>query len=171
MPKAGFYAVKKGFRPGVYSTWGECEDNTKGFPGALHKKFNTLREAEQYVGVMPIETSATQAAAAAAALLAEEFTLTPSPVSSRPTSSKPYEKPKPAKSKPKVKAPEPIPWDKTHWTVVYTDGASQGNGRPGARAGVGVWYGVNDPRNVSERCPGDQTNNRAELILKGDHPL
>jgi len=47
---------------------------------------------------------------------------------------------------------------------VYTDGACQGNGKQGARAGVGVWYGPNDPRNISERCPGDQTNNRAELI-------
>ncbi|KAG5652919.1 hypothetical protein H0H81_003062 [Sphagnurus paluster] len=34
--------------------------------------------------------------------------------------------------------------------VVYTDGACKGNGRSG---------------NIAERCPGDQTNNRAELIV------
>jgi viroplasmin and RNaseH domain-containing protein len=32
MPKAqtGYYAVKKGRVPGVYSTWNECEAQTKG---------------------------------------------------------------------------------------------------------------------------------------------
>jgi len=48
--------------------------------------------------------------------------------------------------------------------VVYTDGACSGNGRSGSTAGIGVWWGPNDARNLSERCPGLQTNNRAELI-------
>jgi len=47
---------------------------------------------------------------------------------------------------------------------VYSDGACRGNGRPSAVAGIGVWWGPQDPRNLSERCPGAQTNNRAELI-------
>lgn len=50
-------------------------------------------------------------------------------------------------------------------TVVYTDGASRNNGKPGARAGYGVFYGDDDPRNVSIRLPATdkQTNQRAEL--------
>ncbi|KIK37603.1 hypothetical protein CY34DRAFT_446958 [Suillus luteus UH-Slu-Lm8-n1] len=54
----------------------------------------------------------------------------------------------------KVKEEEP------GYDVVYSDGACKGNGqvRPG------LWWGWNDPRNIAERCPGDQTNNRAELI-------
>lgn len=55
--------------------------------------------------------------------------------------------------------------DESGWLVVYTDGACKGNGRQGAIAGVGVWWGHNDPRNIAERCPGSQTNNRAELIV------
>ena len=53
-------------------------------------------------------------------------------------------------------------------TYVYTDGACIHNGKPNAKAGVGVYFGPNDPRNVSERLIGEQTNNRAELtaILK-----
>jgi len=48
--------------------------------------------------------------------------------------------------------------------VIYTDGSSRGNGRKGARAGVGVFFGDNDPRNVSEPLEGPkQTNQRAEL--------
>lgn len=48
--------------------------------------------------------------------------------------------------------------------VVYTDGSSLGNGRAGAVAGVGVYFGPRDHRNVSEALRGDrQTNQRAEL--------
>ncbi|KAJ2797877.1 hypothetical protein H4R20_005028 [Coemansia guatemalensis] len=47
---------------------------------------------------------------------------------------------------------------------VYTDGASSGNGRSGARAGYGVYYGDNDSRNTSMPLSGSrQTNQRAEL--------
>ncbi|KZS91963.1 ribonuclease H-like protein, partial [Sistotremastrum niveocremeum HHB9708] len=54
--------------------------------------------------------------------------------------------------------------DESGWEVVYTDGACQKNGMLDARAGLGVWWGRDDPRNLSERVPGPQTNNRAELI-------
>ncbi|KAJ2731194.1 hypothetical protein IW152_004708 [Coemansia sp. BCRC 34962] len=49
--------------------------------------------------------------------------------------------------------------------VVYTDGASVNNGKRGARAGVGVYFGTGDPRNISESLAGPrQTNQRAELM-------
>jgi len=37
------------------------------------------------------------------------------------------------------------------------------NGKPYARAGIGVYFGPNDPRNVSEPIDGKQTNNTAEI--------
>ena len=49
-------------------------------------------------------------------------------------------------------------------TKVYTDGSSLANGKQGSRAGLGVYFGDNDPRNISERLQGEpQTNQRAEL--------
>ncbi|KAK0490141.1 ribonuclease H-like domain-containing protein [Armillaria luteobubalina] len=48
--------------------------------------------------------------------------------------------------------------------TIFCDGACRGNGKAGAIAGVGVWWGHGDIRNISERCPGRQSNNRAELI-------
>ncbi|KZV97372.1 ribonuclease H-like protein [Exidia glandulosa HHB12029] len=54
--------------------------------------------------------------------------------------------------------------DESKWLVLYTDGACTFNGDPDARAGVGVWFGEDDKRNICERCPGKQTNNRAELV-------
>ncbi len=51
-------------------------------------------------------------------------------------------------------------------TVVYIDGACKINhGMDKARAGVGVWFGNGDARNVSERLEGaQQTSQRAELM-------
>lgn len=46
---------------------------------------------------------------------------------------------------------------------VYTDGACSNNGRSNAKAGLGIYFGENDPRNSSERIIGKQTNNTAEL--------
>ena len=38
--------------------------------------------------------------------------------------------------------------DKSARNVVYSDGACKGNGKPGSIAGIGVWWGKNDPRSV-----------------------
>lgn len=54
--------------------------------------------------------------------------------------------------------------DKDNEVRIYTDGSSLGNGQHGAVAGVGVWFGPADARNVSEALVGPrQTNQRAEL--------
>jgi ribonuclease HI len=47
---------------------------------------------------------------------------------------------------------------------VYTDGSCINNGKPYACAGIGVYFGPNDPRNVSTTFTGKQTNNVAELL-------
>ncbi len=46
---------------------------------------------------------------------------------------------------------------------VYTDGACSNNGRAGAKAGIGIWFGEGDSRNVSEALSAGATNNVAEL--------
>jgi ribonuclease HI len=46
---------------------------------------------------------------------------------------------------------------------IYTDGSSINNGREGARAGIGVYFGPDDIRNVSCPVKGEQTNQNAEL--------
>src|SRR3989338_757095 len=54
--------------------------------------------------------------------------------------------------------------EKSEVLILYTDGACQGNGKSEARAGVGVFVALDDPRNIS--LPLDMaphTNNRAEL--------
>ena len=47
---------------------------------------------------------------------------------------------------------------------IYTDGACTNNGRKNAKAGYGIYFGENDPRNTSGLIEGiKQTNNVAEL--------
>lgn len=46
---------------------------------------------------------------------------------------------------------------------VYTDGACSNNGNEKAIAGIGIYFGNNDPRNVSKQISGKHTNNVAEL--------
>ena len=50
--------------------------------------------------------------------------------------------------------------------IVYTDGSALCNGKFGARAGAGVYFGPGDKRNMSIRVPIEkaQTNQRAELF-------
>ena len=59
---------------------------------------------------------------------------------------------------------------------VYTDGACPNNGKAGCSAGIGIYFGPDDERNVSRKVEGKQTNNTAELtairilydIISGD---
>lgn len=46
----------------------------------------------------------------------------------------------------KKRAMSPDVGDESGWDVVYSDGACKGNGKTGSIAGVGVWWGPDDPR-------------------------
>ena len=49
-------------------------------------------------------------------------------------------------------------------TMVYTDGSCINNGYPNAEAGIGVYFGVNDSRNVSKKIDSNKkSNNIAEI--------
>lgn len=44
-----FYAVAKGRKEGIYTTWAECEQQVKQFSGAIFKKFSSLSEATDFL--------------------------------------------------------------------------------------------------------------------------
>lgn len=46
MPSQKFYVVWKGRKPGIYTSWSECEPQIKGFAGAQYKSFGSRPEAE-----------------------------------------------------------------------------------------------------------------------------
>lgn len=53
--------------------------------------------------------------------------------------------------------------DNDGYVQVYTDGACSANGKTGARAGLGVYWGDGHPLNISEPVSGRATNNCGEI--------
>ncbi|AEO64782.1 822debb2-4017-4d09-98ef-c3911b9844ea [Thermothielavioides terrestris] len=140
-----FYGVAVGRKPGVYMDWSQAQEAIVGWKGPKFKKFDTRAEAEAFVrsyGALSKGTNSTVPEAGSEDQVGA--------AEKRPA--------KKAKTTPKV------PTARNGVVVVYTDGSSLGNGRNGATAGVGVYFGESDPRNISERLQGEpQTNQRAEL--------
>ena len=113
-----YYAVHKGYNPGVFTDWNLCKDSIEGFKGAMFKKFDNKTDAEYFCQ--------------SGIILDREV-------------------------------------DNFDYDIcVYTDGGCINNGSENSVAGIGIYFGDDDPRNVSERLEGKQTNNTAEMtaILK-----
>ncbi|MCI9197808.1 MAG: RNase H [Lachnospiraceae bacterium] len=43
------YAVRTGRKPGIYQTWAQCQEQVRGFSGAVFKSFPTMAQAEEYM--------------------------------------------------------------------------------------------------------------------------
>ncbi|XP_074009513.1 ribonuclease H1 isoform X1 [Numenius arquata] len=170
-----FYAVRKGRRAGVYRTWAECQEQVNKFPSASFKKFATEKDAWAFVRQQQ------QQPEAAGAHVPPAVTQENSSRGEEPeinvlccnTCKRPYEQStneehitKRVKHDEVYSAPT-VSEDKFSYmgdfAVVYTDGCCSGNGRNRARAGIGVYWGPGHPLNTSERLPGRQTNQRAEI--------
>jgi len=121
-----YYAVHTGLIPGVYTTWGECKNQTHRYPSAKFKKFKNKKDAENFVKKGNISAQLDI-------------------IKHKTTSLK-----------------------KTNITSnseirIFTDGSCINNGLPNAKAGIGIYFGENDSRNVSKPFYNIPTNNRAEL--------
>ncbi|KAL7388139.1 hypothetical protein ABVT39_007937 [Epinephelus coioides] len=168
-----FYAVRKGFKPGVYNSWDECKSQVDKFPAASFKKFASEKDAWAFFrGVesspVPEVKQVAQSVESAAALLPKRG---PEPLEYIPLGKKRCHSEEDTESHPKrVKQSESSSSEsKDGFTymgdavVVYTDGCCSANGQKGAQAGIGVYWGPNHPLNVADRLHGRQTNQRAEI--------
>lgn len=141
-----YYGVRSGRSTGVYTQWDECRAMVAGFSGALYKKFATLEEARAFV------TDS----------LASDFKGYVAPMVSLTRANSALSEQ--AEKDVRKVAPMPASTPANDVLMVYTDGACKGNGRNGARAGWGVYFGEGSPRNKAARLDGPaQTNQRAEL--------
>ncbi|BGP38011.1 hypothetical protein JCM10449v2_001938 [Rhodotorula kratochvilovae] len=170
--KAGFYAVRVGRKPGVYTSWDDCAAQVNGFQGARHKKFPTRSEAQAFVdgGTGPSSTASTSAVPV---ITSNER---------RKRSSDAADAIEVAIKRRKqageggAAAADPVfgaAGSSSSRRRVYCDGSSRGNGKVGAVAGIGVFWGHNvGDKNLSERLPGKlQTNNRAEMYASREFRL
>lgn len=55
MPKSKYYVVWKGRKTGVFGSWKECEEQVKGFEGAIYKSFTSQHQAVEAFGRFPDE--------------------------------------------------------------------------------------------------------------------
>ncbi|VDK42371.1 unnamed protein product [Anisakis simplex] len=158
-----YYAVARGRTRGVYRTWPECEKSVKGFTGAKFKKFSSEREALDFI-------NANKEGCVPLAVKQPAVTTSSSSGALKPSNSGRIQKRLvPRKNILHLKKKALCKTDVDEWRsqgvpVVYTDGACSSNGRRGAKAGIGVFWGDNSPDNVSQPlASGPPTNNRAEL--------
>lgn len=189
-----YYAVQSGRVPGVYTEWSDVLEQITGWKAPRHKAFKTRGEAEQFVSergtygeaiegveIAPPAKKSRLSAAAKKAKLAEDEDVAES------VEYEPGEAPLPSDTSDgfdptiildpksgKLRRKTSDEMGQTKWQAtsptkdvpikIYTDGSALGNGQAGATAGVGVYFGPLDSRNLSESLPGTaQTNNRAEL--------
>ena len=129
-----YYAVANGRNIGIYNNWDECLSVVKGFKNAVYKKFSERKEAEIFLGEQKNKNIEISYNK-----ITDYFTYSDSCScdSDKDTLITDY--------------------------FVYTDGSCHNNGQEGASAGIGIYFGINDPRNVSKKISGKQTNNIAEL--------
>jgi ribonuclease HI len=111
-----FYGVAVGKIPGIYTDWGAASEQIKDVKGPKFKKFSTMAEAQAFV-----RSGGKSSTVVATKNKDGEPTLKKAKKSKAPASNK-------------------------NIIVVYTDGSSRGNGKKGAFAGVGVFFGEDDDR-------------------------
>jgi len=143
-----YYAVAIGRDVGVFMDWESCKASVDGYPHAKYKKFKSKSDAMKFIEMSSKLEQAT---------ILDFFGPAPAPVLASV--------PAPVLASVPASMEETFDVEDNESTeYVYTDGACSNNGRAGsARCGIGVWFGEDDPRNVSKALEGKQTNNVAEL--------
>ena len=132
-----YYAVAKGRKNGIYDNWEDCKKQIHGFNKANYKKFKTKKEAELFINNNTIENK----------------NMDHKKINNF------FQKVKKNKDANNTETRKKFIPDYS----VYTDGACSNNGQKNALAGIGIFFGTNDVRNVSKKICGKQTNNVAEL--------
>jgi ribonuclease HI len=189
-----FYGVQVGRVPGVYTDWDSTDEQVRGFPGGKQKGFTTWEGAQAFVdeatrlSTTPISLNGHLTHAelgdpsrkkqkrndGSAADLETNGDHPPGTGPLPPDAADGFDRSiklaadgtiayKDANEM-RARKPQADEGDFTGYLEIYTDGASRGNGRVGAVAGVGIWFGPNHPQNEGNPLPGErQTNQRAEL--------
>ena len=172
-----FYAVANGRSNGVFTNWTDCKHSVQGFSGAVFKKFDTKIDAEAFIASKSFgairrdsEGERFNSFGDSRRSLDENDSLEGNVGASRSFPSELRRHAKYCRRSLDLSQSVPISADisiqlnESHPDYyVYTDGACSKNGMRGASAGIGVYFGEGDARNVSKRLPGKQTNNVAEL--------
>lgn len=174
-----YYAIRRGRDgfSGITENWEQAKRLTSGVSNAAFKSFKTVRDAQEYLKVIdpkpaiskkPDTTSKnayphTRAFVSAINAISRN-SQTPNPSNSSTVPSSPVHELYASTNATQLAEDAPDPSDDSpKELVVYTDGACSKNGKAGAKAGYAVYFGEENPYNVSEPLPETPTNQRAEM--------
>jgi len=132
-----YYAVANGRTIGIFLDWATCNESVNGFPNAIFKKFDTKALAEEFIELNGSKEKEIKKEEQKSIL---SF----------------FKDSKKDNGECKIEHFVPDYY-------VYTDGACINNGKENAKAGFGIFFGLSDSRNVSQRVEGKQSNQIAEL--------
>jgi len=137
-PSGKYYGVVVGSTAGVYTDWDEVSELLKGSKGPKYKGFKTEAEAQDFVraNILSLKAGATKTTDVKvdAKAKVEAQRKVEAKATGEATGKRPPQKQTAA--------------SRTSPTIVYSDGSCLNNGKPNARAGVGVYFGAGDPRFV-----------------------
>jgi len=180
-----FYSVYKGIQPGVYNNWDECKKQVNEFKGAKYKKFSNYQQAQKYsqTGEIKILQQKSLDSFGEIKILHQKaldsFFKSNNSSSQINNSSKMEIKTNVSKQITNLQLDNNTENENKNLKKtddfkkifsqnndkinIYTDGSCHNNGKRNAKAGMGIYFGPDDIRNVSEKIVGLQTNNVSEL--------
>ena len=167
-----FYAVANGKTIGIFLNWNDCNNSVKGYKNAIFKKFDTREEADNFIQnygqrafAQPSllttnlvgDPSLRQAELAKAQLLQASLADLRSPDKFADN---------------EVEALTPsvanLPKEFEPDYYVYTDGACSNNGKENALSGIGIFFGIDDHRNISKKIEDPNVNVRRTVAFGDD---
>lgn len=137
-----FYAVANGKNIGIFLNWNDCNNSVKGYKNAIYKKFDTKEDADNFIKNNNKSIDKTIQTTDNNGIKQKHITSFFNTVNT-------------------IQKEDNNSFEPDYY--VYTDGACSNNGKDNAKAGIGIFFGVDDKRNVSKSIDGKQTNNTAEL--------
>ena len=147
-----YYAVYKGFKPGIYNNWNDCNNQITGFSKPVFKKFTFKKEAELFIQTGGIRAFHKHKQVKKTKI-EDFFTILPQDnihnMFNMDTNIDSI-------------MGNTIKTIDKNVLYVYTDGSCYGNGKKISFGGAGVYFGPGDARNISLPI-SNATNNIAEL--------
>jgi len=183
MAKWSYYAVAKGRKVGLFTTWDDCKKQVNGFKGARFKGFHSKDDAEKFISSNGSIKAIVESKITGELMPLSNFKSDMSQNENQDkanlkrtldndtnvTSSESKKIKNDDLSSGRTVTDKGFSVNNHGFYEVYTDGACTKNGRSGARAGLGVfWSNVNGSLakslNLSEPVIGDRaTNNVGEI--------
>ena len=144
-------SVRVGRNPGVYTSWDDCAAQVNGFQGARHKKFPTRQEADGFVsgGAGPSSAATTTSGPVVTSGKRNKRTSDSAGPVERAVKRQRHE---PVTATGPARRVDPVfgaaGSSSSSVRRVYCDGSSRGNGKKGAVAGIGVFWG----HDLADKC-------------------